>query len=211
MTTIAILGSGRVASSLASGLAQAGHTITIGVRDIALPRNWTGPDVRFASHDEAIGSSQIVINATPGAGSVERLTALADALAGKLLIDVANATSRDEDGAPSGLLYPTDSLAERLQAALPRTNVVKTLNTMLSSVMNNPASLTGNPTAYLSGDNTGAKSLVRSLLHDLGWQDSEILDLGGIATARGVEAVMLLVTDVMKATGFAPFAISPVR
>ena len=53
--------------------------------------------------------------------------------------------------------------------------------------------------------------MVRSLLHDLGWQDSEILDLGGIATARGVEAVMLLVTDVMKATGFAPFAISPVR
>jgi len=29
-------------------------------------------------------------------------------------------------------------------------------------------------------------------------------------TARGPEAVMLLVTDVMKVTGFKPFAVSPV-
>ncbi|MGN8000828.1 NADPH-dependent F420 reductase [Sphingomonas sp. 22176] len=211
MTAITILGSGRVASSLATGFAKAGHKIVIGVRDIAATGQWTGPEVQFGSHAEAIGLSEIVINATPGDGSIERLTALADALAGKLLIDVANATGRDERGAPSGLLYPTDSLAERLQAALPRTRVVKTLNTMLAPVMSNPSMLNGAPTVYLSGNDLDAKSVVRSLLHALGWRNAQMLDLGGITTARGVEAVMLLVTDVMKASGFAPFAVSTVR
>jgi len=49
---------------------------------------------------------------------------------------------------------------------------------------------------------------VRGVLGDLGWPEEQVLDLGGIVTARGPEAMMLLVPDVMKARGFAPFAIS---
>ncbi|RZL28976.1 MAG: NADP oxidoreductase [Sphingomonas sp.] len=209
--TIVILGSGRVASSLATGLAKAGHQIVIGTRKPDDAASWDGPEVRFLTQLEAIAAADIVFNATPGDTSVDRLTAMVDALAGKLLIDVANATGRDDRGAPSGLLYPTDSLAERLQAALPQTRVVKTLNTMLAPVMSNPAMLSGSPTAYLSGNDATAKATVRALLVDLGWQDAQVLDLGGIETARGPEAVMLLVADVMKATGFKPFAVSPVR
>ena len=209
--TVAILGSGRVATSLATGLAKAGHAIIVGTRHPDDEKSWNGPEVRFASHSDAIAAVDIVFNATPGDTSVERLEALADALAGKLLVDVANATGRDERGAPSGLLYPGDSLGERLQAALPRTRVVKTLNTMLAPVMSNPALLSGSPTVYLSGNNADAKATVRALLVGMDWSDAQILDLGGIETARGPEAVMLLVTDVMKATGFKPFAVSPVR
>ncbi len=209
--TIAILGSGRVAASLAAGLARNGREIVIGVRNNEGAKSWSGPAVRFASHREAIAAADIVFNATPGDTSLERLAAVADALAGKLLVDVANATGRDERGAPSGLLYPNDSLAERLQAVLPETRVVKTLNTMLAPVMSNPAMLVGTPTVYLSGNDAHAKATVRALLVDMSWQDTQVLDLGGIETARGPEAVMLLVTDVMKATGFKPFAVSPVR
>ena len=209
--TIAILGSGRVATSLASGLAKAGHRLVIGVRNPDDTSSWNGPQATFLTHEEAIAAADIVFNATPGDTSVERLAALADALAGKLLVDVANATGRDEAGRPSGLLYPSDSLAERLQAALPQTRVVKTLNTMLAPVMSNPAMLAGSPTAYLSSNDAAAKATVRALLAGMGWQETQVLDLGGIETARGPEAVMLLVTDVMKATGFNPFAVSPVR
>jgi predicted dinucleotide-binding enzyme len=210
-TTIAILGSGRVATSLATGLARAGHQIAVGVRNEGTNQTWVGPEVRFGSNLEAIAAADVVFNATPGDSSVERLSAMAEPLAGKLLIDVANATGRDDVGRPSGLFYPTGSLAERLQAALPDTRVVKTLNTMLAPVMSNPTMLTGSPTVYLSGNDADAKATARSLLIDLGWQDAQILDLGAIETARGPEAVMLLVTDVMKATGFKPFAVSPVR
>lgn len=209
--TIAILGSGRVATSLASGLAKAGHRLAIGVRQPGNARMWDGPDATFVSHEEAIRTAEVVFNATPGETSVERLGAMAGVLSGKLLVDVANATGRDERGMPSGLLYPADSLAERLQVALQPTRVVKTLNTMLAPVMSNPAMLDGSPTAYLSGNDVDAKATVRTLLADLGWQEAQVLDLGGIETARGPEAVMLLVTNVMKATGFKPFAVSAVR
>lgn len=203
---IAILGSGRVATSLATGLSTAGRQIIVGTRYPGDEKAWTGPGVRFAGHRNAIAAADIVFNATPGDTSVERL----DALAGKVLIDVANATVRDERGVPCGLLYPADSLAERLQAALPRTYVVKTLNTMLAPVMSNPSMLSGSPTVYMSGNDADAKETVSRLLVSMGWKEAQILDLGSIATARGPEAAMLLVIDVMRAIGFKPFAISPV-
>ncbi|WP_296021666.1 NAD(P)-binding domain-containing protein [uncultured Agrobacterium sp.] len=209
-STIAILGAGRVATSLASGFAKSGHQIIIGVRDAGHPASWSGPEVRFATHPDAIAAADVVFNATPGDSSVDRLGAMADALAGKLLVDVANATGRDERGAPSGMLYFNDSLAERLQSALPLTRVVKTLNTMLAPVMSNPAMVLGSPAVYLSGNDADAKATVRALLIEMGWVDTQILDLGSIETARGPEAVILLATDVMKVTGFKPFAISPV-
>jgi hypothetical protein len=37
-----------------------------------------------------------------------------------------------------------------------------------------------------------AKSEVRSLLHDLGWKDEGIIDLGGVRTARGPENYIAL-------------------
>ncbi len=78
-------------------------------------------------------------------------------------------------------------------------------------MMNKPATLTGLPTVYLSGNAANATAVVRALLMDIGWEDTQILDPGGIEAARGPEAVMLLATDGMKATGFEPSAISPVR
>ncbi len=47
---------------------------------------------------EATRTAQIVINATPGAGSLERLTALRAELRGRILVDVSNATVDGPDG-----------------------------------------------------------------------------------------------------------------
>jgi predicted dinucleotide-binding enzyme len=209
MSTIAVLGSGRVATTLANGLAAAGHKVTIGSRDPeTTAANRADHDVAVAGIAEAVAEADVVINATPGETAVERLGALQAELAGRILVDVANATTRTADGVPGGLVYPGSSLGQRLQEALPRTRVVKTLNTMLFSVMADPGSLQTAPTAFLSGDDDDAKSVVRGLLHDLGWDDEHILDLGGIRSAEGVEAVMLLVPDLVKARGFRPFAIT---
>ena len=102
-------------------------------------------------------------------------------------------------------------MAERLKAALPKTRVVKTLNTMLAPVMSNPGLLAASATVFLSGDDPDAKAMARGLRGDRGWPEAAILDLGGVETARGPEAVMLLVPDIMKVSGFAPFAISVAR
>ncbi|MFJ4691481.1 NADPH-dependent F420 reductase [Streptomyces sp. NPDC088766] len=108
-----------------------------------------------------------MINATPGAGSPELLGGLRAELAGKILVDVSNAT-RDADGLPGDLCCPGGSLAERLQAALPDTRVVKTLNTMVFTVMTAPESPATPPTVFVSGDDAHAERAVTGLLGDLG-------------------------------------------
>ncbi|QMU79779.1 NAD(P)-binding domain-containing protein [Streptacidiphilus sp. PB12-B1b] len=208
-TAVTVLGSGRVATALAGGLARAGHQVTVGTRSPArAAAAWTGAPVGFAEPEQAVRGASVVVNATPGDTSLERLGALGGALRGTVLVDVANATVRGGDGTPGGLLYPGDSLAERLQQALPATRVVKTLNTMASTVMTDPRSLAVPPTAFLSGDDPDAKALVGGLLADLGWPADWIEDLGGIATARGPEALMLLVPSIMRNRGPQPFALA---
>ena len=212
MTSIAILGSGRVASALASGLATAGHALTIGSRDAAAASaKWTGPAVTFTDLAEAARAASVVINASPGDTSLERLAALRAELDGKVLIDVSNATRRGSDGFPGGLLYPDGSLAEHLQQALPGTRVVKTLNTMLFSVMADPRALKSPATAFLSGNDAAAKATVGKILHDLGWPPEWVEDLGDVGTARGPEAFVLLVPAIIRSRGFAPFALALAR
>jgi predicted dinucleotide-binding enzyme len=195
---IAILGNGRVGGNLARALTRAGHAVTVPER---------APQAVAA----AARAAQVVINATPGAGSLERLGALSAELDGKILIDVANATVEGSDGLPAQLLYPGSSLAEHLQAKLPGTHVVKTLNTMLYPVMTAPSALATAPDVFLSGDDPSAKLVVRGLLADLGWNQEWMVDLGGIDSARATEAAILFVPHVIGSRGIAPFAISLAR
>ncbi|MFD8049092.1 NADPH-dependent F420 reductase [Streptomyces chartreusis] len=198
MTKISILGNGRVGGGLAAALNRAGHDVTVADRSPGAAA-------------EAAGSASVIINATPGEGSLERLVALREELRGKILVDVSNATVDGPDGLPVDLLHHGSSLAEQLQRALPDTHVVKTLNTMLYSVMTAPATLSQPATVFLSGEDRAAKAIVRGLLVDLGWHEEWITDLGGVETARATEAAVLFVPHVIRARGFAPFAISVVN
>ncbi|TDD28501.1 NADP oxidoreductase [Actinomadura sp. KC06] len=212
MTNIAILGSGRVGGTLAAKLAEAGHEVAIGSRNPAdVSSRWAGKPVTVTGTAAAAENAAIVVNATPGDTSVERLAALRDALSGKILVDVANATVRGTDGMPGGLVHPGSSLAEHLQEALPDTKVVKTLNTMLFTVIVDPHSLKAPPTAFLSGDDVDAKATVTGLLGDLGWPADWIEDLGDVTSARGPEALMLIVPSILRNHGMVPFALTVAR
>jgi 8-hydroxy-5-deazaflavin:NADPH oxidoreductase len=214
MTSIGILGTGRVGANLASKLAAAGHRVTLGVRN---PEETTtlaasiAPQIAVVDQRTTARTADIVINATPGHTSLDRLAGLRTELSGKLLVDVSNATRDADDGLPGDLCYPGSSLAEQLQATLPDTHVVKTLNTMLFMVMTAPETLATPPTAYLSGDDQNAKKTVTGLLGDLGWQTAWIEDLGGITTARATEAMILVVPHILRRHGFKPFAVSLAR
>ncbi|MEU5633332.1 NADPH-dependent F420 reductase [Streptomyces rishiriensis] len=198
MTMIAVLGNGRVGGNLAAALARAGHEVTVA-------------DRTPGAAADAARTARIVINATPGAGSLDRLAALREELRDKILVDIANATIDGPDGLPGDLIYPGSSLAEQLQEALPETRVVKTLNTMLFPVMTSPATLSQTPTAFLSGEDPEAKQTVHELLTDLGWHKEWITDLGGIRTARATEAAILFVPHLVRSTGFTPFALTIAR
>ena len=180
---IAILGSGKVAHALGAGWKKSGHDVIFGARDASA----TDPDFEITGLQDALATGDVIVNAITGAMALEAITALdTSAMAGKTLLDVTNAVSETGD-----LVYPNSSLAEHLQAALRAVHVVKSLNTAAIEVQADP-SLVGPATVFVSGDNEAAKTQVKGLLHDLGWEDEGIIDLGGIRTARGPENYVLL-------------------
>lgn len=212
MTAITVLGTGHVARALAGGLHGAGHEVTVGSRDPGrAAARWTGSGVRVTGLRDAAGPAGVVVNATPGAQSLDVLTGLAEELAGKVLVDVANAVVTDSAGFASALVYPDSSLAEEIQRALPEVRVVKTLNTVHDSVMAAPSGLASAPTAFVSGDDADARRTVHGLLHDLGWPPSWVIDLGDVRTARVPEAFVLMVGSLVRALGPVPFGMAIAR
>ena len=138
---IAVLGTGTVGRTLGSKLAGLGHTVAMGSRDSGNPAavEWAaaaGAQARAADFAGAAEGSDVVVNATAGAASLLALNACgARNLAGKVLIDVANALDFSAGFPPSLSVLNTDSLAESIQRVFPQSMVVKTLNTMSAAVM----------------------------------------------------------------------------
>jgi hypothetical protein len=147
--------------------------------------------VKLATFAEAAGHGEVVVNATAGAASLDALRLAGEAnLAGKILVDIANALDFSRDMPPSLLVANTDSLGERIQRAFPAARVVKTLNTMNALIMVNPRQLAdGGHTVFVCGDDPQAKALVSELLTEgFGWRD--VIDLGDITAARATEMVL---------------------
>ena len=179
---IGILGTGHVAGLLAAAWQKAGHDITLGSRDPG------SKQLNFAV-DTLAGTARgadVVVNAIIGAAAVETISSIdSDVFDGKTVIDVTNALTPSFE-----LVYPQSSVAEHLQQALPNAHVVKTMNTAAMTLMTNPASIAAS-SVFLSGDDD-AKSQAAALLTDLGWSSDDIVDLGGIDTARGPEHYFFL-------------------
>jgi predicted dinucleotide-binding enzyme len=200
---LAILGTGNVAQMLARRLSETGHEVTFGSRD---PASKGGLNAPVTSLADAVAGNDVVINATPGAVSLEVAEGIgAAAFAGKVLVDVANANTPSFE-----LVYPNSSLGEKLQAALPDAKVVKTMNTAAMTVMTEPGALPPS-SVFVSGDDAAAKATVASLLAGFGWADDSIVDLGGIASARGAEHYSLLFAAFMQSLGSPNFNIRLVR
>ena len=88
---LGILGTGRVAQTLARSWSAAGHQAVLGSRD---PAAKNGLDAPVTSREAAVAESDVVVNATPGSASLEVVAGIGAAVfAGKVLIDVANAST----------------------------------------------------------------------------------------------------------------------
>jgi hypothetical protein len=206
VATYGVLGTGTVGQTLAGKLAALGHEVRMGTRDVAASQARTdagwgaeplstwleaNPSVELATFHDAMAASDILINANSGTVSVDVL-ALGDPadLDGKILIDIGNPL--DFSGGDLDLTVGiTDSLGETLQRTYPSLRVVKTLNTVTSAVMVDPASLGGGDhTMFVAGNHDAAKATVTQMLHSFGWRD--VVDLGDISGARGMEAMLIL-------------------
>ncbi|MFE4835568.1 NADPH-dependent F420 reductase [Arthrobacter sp. NPDC056691] len=191
---IAVLGTGVVGRTLAGKLVESGHDVALGSRSATTEAavGWAagaGPRAKAATYFDAAAEAEVVINATPGAVSLEVLAAASTKnLAGKVLIDVANPLDHSAGFPPSLSISNTDSLAETIQRAFPTARVVKALNTMRADVMVAPDRLAGGDhDVFMAGDDAAAKDVVAGLLREFGWRPEHIRDLGPLEAARGLE------------------------
>jgi hypothetical protein len=188
-----VLGTGTVGRTLAGKLEELGHDVRVGSRE-------AGDDkVTFA---DAAAFAEVVLNATAGTASLDALSAAgADNLAGKLLIDVANPLDFSQGMPPTLSVCNDTSLAEQIQEAFPEAKVVKSLNTVNADVMVDPGLVPGSHTIFVAGNDDGAKAQVAELLQSFGWPAENVMDLGDIGAARGLEMYLPLWLRLMGATG----------
>lgn len=207
---IAILGTGAVGRALGRGFTAAGHQVSIGTRDPEQTRareEWADVDLNLAAYADL--EADVFINSTNGAGALEALRAVGDKLDGKVVIDTSNPLDFSKGFPPSLFVSNTDSLVEQLQRELPNARLVKSFNTMSNPVMINPGALPAETTIFVAGDDEEARQVAAELLRDLGWTD--ILDLGDLTAARGLEMYLPLWVRLFSQLGHPMFNIKVVR
>jgi predicted dinucleotide-binding enzyme len=126
---IAIIGSGNVGTALARSAARAGHDVTVASRDTAealqLAESVGGRAV--PSNKQALERADVAFLAVPAAEVVGLAAELGDAAGDKVLVDVTNRPTPTADGA----VRP--SIAEEVQAQVPKARVVKAINTIFAA------------------------------------------------------------------------------
>lgn len=209
---IGIFGTGVVGETLGGKLAALGHDVLMGARSKTneKARAWAAAHkARAGDFADAAAHGEILFNCTKGEGTLPALKQAGAAnLAGKVLVDVANPLVFT-DGQLSLSVVNTDSLAETIQRSFPTARVVKALNTMTAAVMVEPARVPGDHAVLLCGNDPAAKADVTGLLQSFGWTD--IIDLGDLTAARGIEMILPVWLKLMRTLGSADFNFSIAR
>ena len=193
---VGIIGSGDVGQALGKGFADLGHEVKIGSREPGSGKlqAWikkTGGKTSTGTFEDAAQFGEIVVVATHGMSAEKALeSAGAGNFAGKVVIDVTNPLDLSGGMPPRLALGFSTSLGERIQAALPKARVVKTLNIVNNRSMVNPRYEEGEPDMLLCGNDTDAKKEVERILRDFGWKN--ITDLGGLEQSRIMEPMVIL-------------------
>lgn len=167
---IAIIGSGNVGGALAQQWIKAGHTVLIGAKFPLSDKNINlatkiGED-RFATIENAVKQSEVILIATPPTVIFEVLKQLGD-VSGKILVDATNSVMKTPE--PYKTVY--HCLADKTSA-----EVVKCFNTTGFENMLNPSYNDEGIDMFMAGDSNNAKAVAKQLALDCGF--STCIDFG---------------------------------
>lgn len=186
MTSISIIGSGKMSAAIAAVAARAGASIQI-VRRSTNSSSGDRPDMAYgAIGDELTGD--LVVLAVPYSAYPTILEHYRDELGDKVIIDISNPidfSTSDE------LKVPADSsTAAQLTRMLPeRTAVVKAFNVNLGDTLVSGTNGTTTTRVLFAGDYADAKEAVAELIEAGGLR---AVDVGPLSRARELEAMGFL-------------------
>jgi 8-hydroxy-5-deazaflavin:NADPH oxidoreductase len=183
---VAIIGAGNVGRAVAVSATRAGHQVTItssGGETATSVAAQTGATVANGNVEAVLGADLVVL-AVPVTALPDLARELGRAVDGKPVLDTSNRPTPD----PSGATGPT-SIAEEIQAALPKAHVIKALNTAFSSRQAEPQ-IDGVPVdGFVAGDDDAAKATALAFIESLGFSP---VDAGPLVNARTLEGMAWL-------------------
>lgn len=191
---VAILGgTGPLGRGLALRLADSGADVMIGSRDAERARSivaeltgaWPGRSltIRGVENHEA-AAAELVVLAPPWDAAVPTVRSLADVLAGKVVVSVANALVR-QGREMHPLALPRGSVAAGVQAALPASAVAAAGHHLPADTLADLDAALG-ADVLVCADSAEAKQAAMELF--AGMAGLRALDAGSLALAGAVEA-----------------------
>jgi predicted dinucleotide-binding enzyme len=191
---VGVLGSGIVATTLASGFLKHGHEVTVGSRTPDKLREWAAvnPQGKTGTFAAAAEFGEVLVLAVKGPAASEALRLAGEAnLAGKVVIDTCNpiADVPPANGVLQFFTNVNESLMEQLQRQFTDAHLVKAFNSIGAPFMVDPRFDGGKPTMFICGNDEPAKKTVTGILDQFGW---ETADMGGAESARAIEPLCML-------------------
>jgi NADPH-dependent F420 reductase len=196
-------GTGPEGRGLATRFALAGHAVLIGSRDadraseaalaVATRLQAAGHAdlaISGATNEDAIADADLVVLTVPYEAQRATLESLAEALAGKTVVDTV-VPVRFERG-PRPVDVPEGSAAEQAAALLPNSHVIAAFHTIDAATLLEPATELSQD-VLVAGDNAEAKALVRALVEEIG---ARSVDAGPLRFSRFVEGLTVLLIGI---------------
>jgi hypothetical protein len=188
---IAVIGTGRMGTGLATGLAGAGHEVVFGSRDPGAGADTvqqTGA-AGASSQAEATQGADVVVLAIPWVAVEETMPLLGD-LSGMVVVDITNPYV-------GGRIDPEIDTTERITEWAPGARVVRGWNHVYAINLTRPDVDGIASSVLLAGDDADAKETVAGLARDIGFDP---VDIGGAATSPALTRLL----GVMGALGLNP-------
>lgn len=181
MTTIGLIGSGHIGSQLARLAVAHGYSVVLsnsrGPETLSDLVAELGPQARAATPAEAAAAGDLVVVTVPLAA--EATLPVAE-LAGKIVIDTDNYYPQRDGNIPE-LDDESTTVAERLQALLPTSKVVKAFNHIGAASLTTEGQAAGTPgrrALVVAGDDAEARDRVAALIDQFGF---DAVDIGPLA------------------------------
>lgn len=202
MSSIGILGTGRMGVRLAKMFADASHKVFLGSRSLErayqIVSSLKNEKIAAATYDEALEADFILPAIFVRDGLFDLLKVWREKIEGKILIDISNPFNNDYT---DFVLSWDNSSAEEIQRILPQTHVVGAFKNVWWEVFDQPYFDGLLSDVYVVSDSLQAKADFLSIVEKTSFR---YVDAGRLINARTVERMTLLSGELGLRLGFFP-------